>query len=149
VLGVATFTANNLKETAWTAEGKLVHTTRRDSAPPALHRGSWGPRAQHEQAAAATATLPRPPPDPAAEARAAEQREAERQLAEQRRHALAAKARATESRQAEAAQAELRFRTAWLAGLRARQLQPAAGPSAAERLEALRGRLRLTAAARL
>jgi len=137
VLGVATYTANNFKESHWTAAGKLVQTTCRDTAPPELRKGTWGPRpAQPRLTSAAAAT---------ADASDA----AEQQLAQQRLHLLAAKTRAAEQRKAAETQAELRFKAAWLADLHARDRQPAAGPSAAERLEALRQRLRQRAAARL
>jgi len=137
VLGVATHAANNFKESHWTAAGKLVQTTCRDTAPPQLNKGTWGPRpAQPRPASTATATNE-------------ENDAAERQLAERRAHQLAAKSRAAEQRRATEAQAELRFKTAWLTDLQDKQRQPAAGPSGAERLAALKERLRQRQAARL
>jgi len=145
VLGVATHAANNFQESCWTDAGRLVLATRRDAAPPALNKGSWGPRTA-PPTADATGPQPPPPPDSAAAARAAARDEAERHLTEQRDHRLAARGRAAQRRHADEAQAELRFRTAWHADLRERQLQPADGPCAADRLAALRERLRQRAA---
>ena len=137
VLGVATHTANHFKESHWTAAGKLVQTTCRDSAPPQLNKGTWGPR------------LSPPRPSRAAAAATSEHDAAERLLAERRLHQLAARGRAAEQQKAAEAQAELRFKTAWLTDLHDKQRQPAAGPSGAERLAALRERLRQRTAARL
>jgi len=137
VLGVATYTANHFQESHWTSSGKLVRTTCRDAAPPTLNKGTWGPRP----------STPHPPSATAAEAAAHDP--SERLLTERRLHLLAARGRAAEQQKAAEAQAELRFKAAWLADLHSRPRQPAAGPSGAERLAALRERLRQKAAARL
>jgi len=149
VLGVATYSANNFKEQVWTHAGKLVQATRRDSAPPPLRKGLWGPRTKEpDQPKPAGKTQPTQEETNAA-ARAAERQQAEDQLAAQRQLAQTAKARAAEHARGDAAQAELRFKAAWLAQLRSRDLQPTSGPTATERLDALRARLQQKLAARL
>ena len=50
-------------------------------------------------------------------------------------HAKAAKGRGAEAVKAESARQELRFRAAWLQDLRAKDLQPQTGPSAAGGLQ--------------
>jgi len=154
VIAVAAYTANNFTETCWTPAGKLVNATRRDSAPPPLRAGAWGPRPAApnpptgssnnaddsslqkdtgpEQTDRNTAT---PTRDALAQA------QLERDAAAHLAHARAARARAAEATKAEDAARELRFRTAWRSALDEKNLQPRAGPTAAERLEALRARL--------
>jgi len=149
VLGVATHGANHFREQIWTQTGRLVQTTRRDSAPPLLRKGLWGPRAREADAPSPAGSTPPTREDPSAAAKAAERQQAEDQLAAQRRLAQTAKNRAAEQARGNAAQAELRFKAAWHAQLRERALQPAAGPTASERLAALKARLQQRLEARL
>jgi len=149
VLGVATHGANNFKEQVWTHTGRLVQATRRDSAPPPLRKGLWGPRTRETDQPRPAGRTPPTKEEANAAARAAERQQAEDQLAAQRLQAHTAKTRAAEQTRGNAAQAELRFKAAWLAQLRGRDLQPTAGPTAAERLDALKARLQQRLAARL
>ena len=137
IIGMAAYGANNYSVTVWSPQGKLVDATRRDSSPPPVLRGNWGKRPATDQSSQPAAADPGPDPPRQASADLAAEEHAARLLA----HANAARARGTEAAQTEEARKELRFRAAWRHDLRDRRLQPAAGPSATERLAALRQRL--------
>jgi len=141
VIAVAAHGANNFTESCWTPAGKLVNATRRDSAPPPLRSGAWGPR-------------PAAPHPPADANRNAEdnrpqngtcQEQTDDHLKAKLDHAKAARARGSEVAKAEELTKERRFKETWLQDLDAKRLQPRTGPTAAERLSVLRERLALKA----
>jgi len=154
VIAVAAYTANNFTESCWTPAGKLVNATRRDSAPPPLRAGAWGPRpaAPNPPAGANKSTDDSPlqrdtGPGQADHSKTAPTRDTpaqaqlEQDAAAQLAHARAARARASEATRADDAARELRFRQTWLHALDEKRLQPRTGPTATERLAALRDRL--------
>jgi len=139
VIAVAAHAANHYTESAWAPSGKLVQTTRRDSAPPLLRAGAWGPRPATTSGPPCAAPADYAEPAPA---RATlERQRLEQDRATQLTYAKEAKARGAEAANAAEAQKELRFQALWRTDLEAKGLRASCGPSAAERLAALRARL--------
>jgi hypothetical protein len=130
LLGATAFEANNYKHSVWGPNGQLVTATVRDSAPPPLWKGRRGKRVRPaRRRAASEGTAPH----------AALAAQAAQPAALPQRPGASGRARSCAL--AEAARCELRFRETWRADLDKKNLQPAAGPSAADRMAALRARL--------
>jgi len=147
-LGAATQAANSFTQTAWRDDGTAFQQRLRDALPPrakkpapqktttAAHTETAQPAQRTRQLGEST---PGRPPDlaPAAAARPDSRQKAA--------------ARTTEAEQTRALEEEARFLRSWhaeMAGRLRAHAEAAAGPSAGERLGALRERIRARAAAR-
>jgi len=139
-LGLATHAANSYKVTTWREDGTAVQALRRDAwLPPYLDRG-----AGHRPRALGKRPPPRPTTTRAEENAHADQNAAlENSARQQLLHAKGAQGRARAAASLREAETEARGLQAWLADKAAdtRPQGPPAGPTAAERLEALRQRV--------
>jgi len=143
LLGLTTHAANNYLTTEWRADGSAHSLVRRDSQPPAFFARGRGTRPK------ATGPRAAPPPPPAPQAPARAQRDADNARLEelhraQLEHRKGAKARAKQAAEELEDAKEARALASWhleRAAAQAPARQPER-PSAAQRLEALRLRVR-------
>jgi hypothetical protein len=134
LIGITSYEANNCKVSFWHEDGSLGTATKRDAEPPQVRRGAWGRRrpASTVPEQAPPLQLPAPAPDLGSLDDGAAERCAWRR---------AAPARAKKAAALLEAQRAHSFRTAWLQDRALAPLRPATGPTAEERLDAMRRRL--------
>ena len=138
-LGRVTAAANTFTHTAWLEDGTACTTQLRDSMAQPCHARGLGVRPGATGKRSATPTGPTTqPPTSASSHTAAEDAGLQARL----KWANGARARASAETAAKEVGAEARFVRTWLEDKAARPAAPREGPTAAERLEAMRLRIR-------